>query len=124
MAAPVPELGEPDVAAVRDEIAREIVRVHEESYGAGAREIQVHVVDDVVLVILDIVLSRSEQTLMDAGKLDAVQTTRESFQEAIATTFVAIVERATGRRVNSFVSRMNIDPLYSVELFRLQPLAR
>jgi hypothetical protein len=34
---------------------------------------------------------------------------------------VAIVERATGRTVVSFVSHMNIDPLYSVELFRMRP---
>ena len=61
-------------------------------------------------------------TLSEAGHGDAVQATREAFQDAIAPTFKAIVERATGRRVTSFTSRMSMEPMYSVELFRLGPV--
>ena len=42
----------------------------------------------------------------------------------IGATFSAIVERATGRRVISFVSQMNIEPLYALEVFRLAPDGR
>jgi len=35
------------------------------------------------------------------------------------TTFTAIVERATGRRVTSFLSNTSVEALYSVEIFRL-----
>jgi uncharacterized protein YbcI len=117
----MPEPGNVDASAVREEIAREIARVHEEAYGTGVGEAQVHLLDETVLVVMDVELSRSEQTLLDAGKADAVRLTRESFQEAISPTFVAIVERATGRRVNAFLSRMSTDPLFAVELFRLEP---
>ena len=76
---------------------------------------------DLVLVALDVELTKAEQTLLDSGKLEAVTGIRESYQEVIGATFSAIVERATGRRVISFVSQMNIEPLYALEVFRLAP---
>jgi uncharacterized protein YbcI len=106
--------------SVREEIAREILRVHDESYGeTSARDAKVYLMDDVALVLIDAQPTTSEQTLIDAGRGDAVQGTREAFQEAIGPTFTAIVERATGRRVNSFMSRMSIEPFHSIEFFRL-----
>jgi uncharacterized protein YbcI len=113
--------GELDLAAVREELAREILRVHQEAYGTGAQQVQVHVVGDVALVLIDVELSTAERTLLDAGRGDAVKATRETFQEAIGPTFIAIAERATGRTVVGFISHMNIDPPFAVELFRLRP---
>lgn len=113
--------GELDVAAAREEIAREILRVHNEAYGTGAQEIHVHLVGDVVLVLIDVELSTAEQTLVGAGRGDAVKATRETFQEAIGPTFTAIAERATGRTVVGFISHMNVDPPFAVELFRMKP---
>ena len=74
---------------------------------------------DIVLVVIDSDATASEQTLITAGRGDAVVSTREAFQEAIAPTFTAIVERATGRQVTSFSSRMSLEPMYAIELFRL-----
>ena len=110
-----------DPTQAEEQIAREVVEVHEASYGVGSSDTHVHVVGDFVLVVLDVVLTRSEQTLLQAGKPDAVTGIRESFQEVIGATFSAIVERATGRRVISFMSQMSVDPPYSTELFRLAP---
>jgi uncharacterized protein YbcI len=106
--------------SVREEISREILRVHDEAYGETAREAKVFVIDDIALVVVDAEPTISERTLIDAGRGDAVVDTREAFQEAIGPTFTAIVERATGRRVTSFSSRMSIEPMYSVEFFRLE----
>jgi len=111
----------PTEQQVQDEIAREIERVHEESYGAGADTIEVTVAENLVVVVIDAVLAKNEQTLVHAGRAESVRTTREAFQEAIAPTFTAIIERATGRRVNSFASRMVMEPPWSVEVFRLEP---
>lgn len=107
--------------SVRDEIAREILQVHDEAYGESAREAKVFVLDDIALVVIDAEPTSSERTLIEAGRGDAVQATREAFQEAIAPTFTAIIERATGRRVTSFSSRMSIEPMYSLEFFLLGP---
>ncbi len=106
---------------VESEIAREVLAVHEANYGVGANATHVHLAGDFVIVALDIELTQAERTLLDAGKRDAVTGIRESFQEVIGATFSAIVERATGRRVVSFVSQMNIEPLYALEVFRLAP---
>ena len=41
----------------------------------------------------------------------------------VGDSFIAAVERATGRRVTGFLSRMNLDPHFVVEIFRLAPAA-
>jgi uncharacterized protein YbcI len=110
-----------DSEKVESEIAREVLAVHEENYGVGSKATHVHVAGDFVIVVLDVVLTQAEETLLNAGRPDAVTGIRESFQEVIGATFSAIVERATGRRVISFVSQMCTDPLYSIEVFRLAP---
>jgi uncharacterized protein YbcI len=108
--------------SMREEIAREILRVHDEAYGqAAARDAKVYLIEDIVLVVIDATPTAAERTLMEAGRGDAVQGTREAFQEAISSTFKAIIERATGRRVNSFLSRMSLEPFLSVEFFQLEP---
>jgi uncharacterized protein YbcI len=113
----------PAPSDVVEEIEREVLRVHEESYGTGASATYVHMVGDFVLVVLDVELTPAERTLIDAGRSETVKATGESYQVAIGPTFTAIVERATGRRVKSFLSSMSLDPIYSAELFRLAPPA-
>jgi uncharacterized protein YbcI len=111
-----------EVQSAERQIATEIERVHEESYGHGAGRVTVHVLDDTVMVLLDdLELAESERTLIAAGRGDAVTGTREAFQGAIGATFIAVVERATGRRVVSFHSFTRVDePTYSAEVFRLE----
>jgi uncharacterized protein YbcI len=104
-------------------IAREIEQVQLESYGVGAESTTVTIDEDLVVVILETQLAPFEQTLLDAGRPEAIKDVRSNYQHAIGATFSAIVERATGRRVVSFLSSMSIEPLYAVELFRLGPAA-
>ena len=113
----------PGADQIAAEIAREIARVHEDSYGAPANEVEVLLKRDSVAVLMDVELTRGELTLVEAGSKDAVIASREAFQGAIAATFSAIVERATGRRVARFASRAVIDEsgAWAVEAFRLAP---
>jgi uncharacterized protein YbcI len=113
----------PAAKEVRDEIEREIVRVHDEAYGGAVENVDVVLGQNVIAIALDIRFNRAEQTLVDAGSGEAVRYSREEFQTAIAPTFCAIVERATGRTVDAFASRMVIDPPWSIEVFRLGPEA-
>ncbi len=117
--------GKPGVEDAKEEIARELARVHDESYGPPALNLSVSLDDDVVAVLMDIELSPAERTLLDAGRPDAVRATREAYQEAIGEVFVAIVERATGRRVEGFASRtvLTESTPWAIEVFRLRPTA-
>src|SRR5215208_3110630 len=105
----------PSRAQIEAVIAEELLSVHRESYGTGATNIDIHVSGDTILAVIDIEITPAERTLLGAGQRDAVKLTREAFQQAIAPTFTAIVERATGRQVVSFLSAMNVEPLYSLE---------
>lgn len=108
--------------SVEQDIARQLLRIHEESYGASAATAHALVGEDAVVVFLDgLELQRSEEFLVGAGEGQAVIDVRGRYQQAIETTFRAAVERATGRRVISFVSATKLDPNYVVEIFRLEP---
>lgn len=108
---------------ITDEIARELLAVHEESYGKSAESVRVHLLQDDVVVFLDgIGLQRNEEFLIEKGRGDLVLATRSGFQQSIETTFRAVVEHATGRTVTAFLSSTSLDPPFCVETFRLAPL--
>ncbi len=107
---------------VQDAIATELLRIHEETYGKGASRATALLNEDAVVVFLDgLELLNSEEFLVGAGEAQAVIDVRGRYQQAIETTFRAAVERATGRRVISFVSATKLSPNYAVEIFRLAP---
>lgn len=81
-----------------------------------------HLLDDLVVVLIDgLEFTVGERTLLDGGETAAVLNLRASFQKAIEPTFSAIIERATGRRVRTFLSNTDLTAPLSVEFFRLQP---
>jgi uncharacterized protein YbcI len=110
-----------DEAAAAAEIAREIARVHMDSYGTRFDNVKVAIEEAFVAVVADVELSPAERTLLEAGNAESVEVGREAFQTAIAPTFTAIVERATGQRVIGFASRTVVDSAgaWAVEAFRL-----
>jgi uncharacterized protein YbcI len=118
-----PENGErSSMTTVEQELADELLRIHLESYGKGAGTARVHYLDDTVIALLDeLELLPNEEFLIGAGKGDAVVEVRSRYQQAIETTFRAAVERATGRRVVSFVSATKLAPNWVIEVFRLGP---
>jgi uncharacterized protein YbcI len=110
---------------VEEAIAADLLRIHRDSYGTGAGSVKAYINDDSVLVILDeLELQRSETFLLESGQGQAVVDVRNHYQQAIEATFSAAVERATGRRVISFISATRLDPHYAVEVFRLGPAIR
>ena len=123
-ASPDPERSPPE--SLSDEVLQtlgsELLAIHEESYGTGAAKVIVHVIEDAVVAFLDgIDFHPSERFLIDNGQGETVVRTRSAYQDAIQSTFEAAVERATGRRVISFLSATKLDPPFSIEIFRLAP---
>ena len=112
----------PSQQQVRDEIAREILRIYEESYGTGAARAETLVSEGWVIVVLDgLRLLPSEQLLVENGKQDTVMQVRSQYEHAIRSTFSAAIERATGRTVIGFASATSIEePRFMAEVFRLE----
>lgn len=112
----------PSQQQVRDEIAREILRIYEESYGTGAARAETLVSEGWVIVVLDgLQLLPSEQLLIENGKQDTVMQVRSQYEHAIRSTFSAAIERATGRTVIGFASTTSIEePRFMAEVFRLE----
>jgi uncharacterized protein YbcI len=112
----------PSQEQIRDELAREILRIHEESYGNGAETAKVLVSEDWVVVMLDgLELLPNEKFLLENGKADTVTQVRTKYQHAIESSFRAAVERATGRTVVGFASATSIEePRFVAEIFKLR----
>jgi uncharacterized protein YbcI len=112
----------PSTGEVESEVSREILRIHEESYGKGAGKAKAFVGDDFVVVVLDdLELLPNERFLVENGHTDTVIDVRSRYQHAIQTTFSAAIERATGRTVIGFASATSIeDPRFAAEIFKLE----
>ena len=117
------DLASPTAEEVADEIRRDLLAIHRDSYGRAADRAEAHVLGDTVVVILDgLQLLPNEEFLIENDQGDAVARLRSQFQEAIEPTFRAAVERATGRRVIGFASHVHVrEPRFSAEIFRLEP---
>lgn len=116
---------EPDIdrAAIADAISEQITTIHTESYDTPVKRAVTDVLDDLVVVILDIELTRIEQRMIEFGHGHLVHEMRHAVQTAEGSTFTAVVERETGRRVVAFSSHTHLDPPFAAELFRLGPAA-
>jgi uncharacterized protein YbcI len=112
----------PSLSQVTDEIAREILRIYEESYGTGAANAETLVGENWVIVVLDgLDLLPNEQFLVDNGQRDTVMEVRTRYQHAIRSNFSAAIERATGRTVIGFASTTSLEePRFMAEVFRLE----
>ncbi len=110
---------------MKDEIALEILRIQEESYGKGAKRAHAFVGNGYVIVVLDDVeLLPNEKFLIENGKQDTVTQVRAQYQHAIRASFSAAIERATGRKVVGFASMTSMDePRFAAEVFRLEGTA-
>jgi uncharacterized protein YbcI len=123
---PSPQRGEvtaPTDQQVADEICRELLAIHADSYGSPAGGAEAHVLDNTVVVLLHgLDLLPGEEFLIQEGQGQAVSNVHIQYQKAIEPTFRAAVERATGRRVLGFASQIQVEePRFMTEIFRLEP---
>ena len=102
-------------------IANAIVQIHKEGYGKGATRARTRIAEDMIVVELEDVLTRVEQTLVAAGREDQIRETRQIFQHAHRDVFVGAVEDITGRKVRAFLSQIHFSPDIAVEVFFLEP---
>lgn len=100
------------------EVSREIVKAHAHYYGRGPTKARTIWKDDVVVVVLEEIFTRAEQTLVTSGHFEQVRATRQAFQDQIQPLFCQIVEQATDREVRGFLSQVSPEGIAS-EVFVL-----
>jgi uncharacterized protein YbcI len=112
----------PSQEQVRRELAWEILRIHEQSYGKDTRNPTAIVEGDWVVVLLDdLELMPNERFLIEHGEAETVTRVRMQYELAIQSSLRAAVERATGRTVIGFTCATSIEePRFSAEIFRLR----
>jgi uncharacterized protein YbcI len=102
------------------EVTNGIVRLFAEYYGRGPERAKTYLLEDryVVCVLRD-TMTTVEQTLAPVDP-HLVRRVRLVFQEAMAASFIAVVEGATGRKVAAYHSQLTVDPDIGFEFFMLE----
>jgi uncharacterized protein YbcI len=101
-----------------------IVGLFREYYGRGPTKAKSYLLDDTYVVcVLHDTMTTVEQPLVKAGQGRLVREVRLTFQEALADSFMGVVEKATGRRVVTYHSQLTLDPDIGIEFFLLEPRA-
>jgi uncharacterized protein YbcI len=106
----------------RAAISNALVGLKKEFYGKGPTAAKTYFNDDWVFVVLEGGLTRSEETLLEAGEEMLVRQVRLRFQEAMTKTICGTIEEIVGRNVLTYHSQVMFDPARTVEMFLLEPL--
>ena len=104
---------------IRSQISEGVVALFKDFYGAGPTQAKTYLVEDLVVCVLRGGYTKAEQTLREAGRGRAVSVQRVEFQEVMRERFIAVVERATGRRVVAFMASGQQEPDMLCEVFVL-----
>ena len=103
-----------------DSISAAIVDLYAEVYDQTRTTATTHINGDVVICILEDILSADEDTRIAQGLGDDVIDARVAFQKDQEDEFTAAVERLTGRTVTAFLSANQTSPGIACEMFFLE----
>jgi uncharacterized protein YbcI len=103
-------------------ISAAMVTLYGEVYGHDRTTASTYINDDVVVCILEDILSTAEQKLIAAGGSSEVIDGRVAFQADREDDFSAAVERLTLRQVVAFMSANQTSPGLACEMFFLAPI--
>ena len=115
----VPALHEAE--QLTQDISAAMVKLYGEVYGRGDTTAETYINGDVVVCILQDILTSSEQTLVASGAGQQVIDGRVAFQAEREDAFTAAVERITMRTVVAFLSANQTSPGIASEMFFLEP---
>jgi uncharacterized protein YbcI len=100
-------------------VTREVIRVQSESHGRGPKKAFSFHNGNVLVTVLEDVLTPAEHWLVGEGEGDAVLEMRRLYQKSMAPQLKKSVEEVTGCKVTAFMSDNHIDPDMAVETFIL-----
>ena len=100
-------------------VTREVIRIQSESHGRGPKKaFSVHN-GNVLVTVLEEVLSPAERKLAGNGQGEAVLKIRRLYQSTVAAEMKERIEAVTGRRVTALMSENHVEPDMAVEVFIL-----
>lgn len=118
--APLPDSAPAD-GALKLAISNAVAGLLRENTGRGPTKARTIVEDDVVVVLLEHVLTKAEAMLVERGQADTVLDLRFTIQDVMQEELVGAIETLTGRTVKAFMSTNHADPDMAAELFMLEP---
>ena len=110
----------PEGDQLTDAISASMVDLYARHYGHDRTTGTTYINDNVVLCLLEDILSTDESSLVAAGRGGEVIDDRVSFQQGMEDEFTAEIERLTGRRVTAVLSANQTTPGVACELFFLE----
>lgn len=106
-----------------DAISAAMVKLYAEHYGHDRTTATTYINDNVVVCILEDILSVPEDEQIADGRSSAVIDGRVTFQDNTEDEFTSAIERLTQRKVTAFLSANQTAPGVASELFFLEPAA-
>ena len=107
-------------AALTEAISASMVDLYARHYGHDRTTGTTYINDNIVVCVLEDILSRDESVLVAGGSASTVIDGRVAFQEGMQDEFTDEIERLTGRRVTAFMSANQTTPGVACELFFLE----
>lgn len=108
------------MSALTEAISAAIVDLYAEFYGHDRTTATTYINDNVVVCILEAILTDGEEGLIATGSSHQVIDGRVAFQADTEDEFTAAIERLTRRRVVAFLSANQTTPGVACELFFLE----
>ena len=96
-----------------------LVGIHTDHLGRGPQTASTFHHGNVVVTLMNEVMTPAEKTLAATGNAPAVTAMRHLFQDTMQREFNAAIERLTGRKVVAFISGNHVDPDMAAEVFVL-----
>jgi uncharacterized protein YbcI len=106
--------------ALTDAISAEMVDLYARHYGHERTTATTYINDNVVVCVLEDILSDGETRQVADGSAAAVIDGRVAFQEQTEDEFTEAIERLTHRSVTAFLSANQTTPGVACELFFLE----
>ena len=106
--------------ALTEAISASMVDLYARHYGHDRTTGTTYINDNVVVCVLEDILSTDETALVASGSSGEVIDGRVAFQEGMQDEFTTEVQRLTGRRVTAFLSANQTSPGVACELFFLE----
>lgn len=98
-------------------VSRETVQLYLRAFGRGPTKSRTYVQADYAVCVLRDVFTAAERTLVAIGGREQVEASRKKVTDAMDGEFVALVERETGRRVQTHLTHIKVPANLAVHFF-------